>query len=73
MKMFVTTIIREHSDSETDVHHTEQEALAWCAKALFLVEEGRMNEGDPPPSFEQMRKIAGDYGWEITLDERHLA
>lgn len=65
--MFIVTVVREHSDIDTALATSEEEARAWLVSALYLVEEGRLPTDAPTPPLDQLREHAIDYGWEISL------
>jgi hypothetical protein len=66
---FVAVVVREHNDTDTHLASTRQEALDWFVGALYLVEDGIIEEGAPTPTFTHLNRFARDNGWTISIDE----
>lgn len=70
--LHVATVVREYSESDTHVCVSEQEALEWLTRALYLVQDGILTAESPTPSLQQLHRYASDYGWTIDLTTQTL-
>lgn len=62
------TVVYEHGDIRTTSRASEADALAWLAEALYLVEDGIIDDDAPTPTLAFMDRHARSNGWTVTLD-----